>query len=340
MSSRLTFCKGHERQGGVTCLQVGSLKNDKGEEVEFLVSGGRDNKVITWDLHERKSTDDDPEWGTKRKVLHGHSHFVQDLSLSLDSKYALSASWDKTIRLWDLQRGETVETFVDHSKDVLTCSLSADNKLIASGGRDKDIKIWNTKGQCKYTVDDDKHSDWVSCLRFSPDTKTPILASGSWDGQIKIFDPSTMALKHTFVGHTNAVTSLAFAQKAMYLASGGKDGNILLWNVEAGDFIKSYNHSAPINQVLFSKINYWIAAATDSGIIFWDIVKEQVIAEAQVFKGQDEKEDDEDKKDEPKLTVKTPIACLSIAWSKNGTMLYSGWSDNKIRVYETVNQTN
>lgn len=119
---------GHERQGGVTCLQVGSTKNDKGEEVEFLISGGRDNKVITWDLHERKATDDDPEWGTKRKVLSGHSHFVNDLALSLDSKYALSASWDKTIRLWDLQRGETVETFVDHSKDVLTCSLSADNK--------------------------------------------------------------------------------------------------------------------------------------------------------------------------------------------------------------------
>lgn len=144
-----------------------------------------------------------------------------------------------------------------------------------------------------------------------------------------------MQLKNTFVGHTNAVTSLAFAQKAMYLASGGKDGNILLWNVEAGEFIKSYNHSHPINQVLFSKINCWIAAATDNGIIIWDIVKEQVIATEQVFKGDDDKDDDE-KKDEKKIVTKVPLSCLSIAWSKNGTLLYSGWSDNKIRVYETV----
>lgn len=228
------------------------MKNERGEDVEFLISGGRDNKVITWNIQERKATDLDSEWGSIRKVLHGHSHFVQDLSLSVDSKYALSASWDKTIRLWDLTKGETVETFVDHQKDVLTCALSADNKQIATGGRDKDIKIWNTKGQCKYTVEEDKHNDWVSCVRFSPDTKSPVLASGSWDGQIKIFDPTTMALKHTFVGHTNAVTTLAFAKKSMYLASGGKDGNILLWNVDAGEFIKSHPLSASINQVIFS----------------------------------------------------------------------------------------
>jgi guanine nucleotide-binding protein subunit beta-2-like 1 protein len=317
---------------------MGSLKNDKGEDVEFLISGGRDNKVLTWDIHERKPTDIDPEWGTVRKTLSGHSHFVQDLCLSVDSKYALSASWDKTIRLWDVVKGETIETFVDHTKDVLTCSLSADNKQIATGARDKDIKIWNTKGQCKYTVED-KHNDWVSCVRFSPDTKNPLLASGSWDGQIKIFEPLTMALKNTFVGHTNAVTSLAFAHKAMYLASGGKDGNILLWNVAEGAFIKSYQHSEPINQVVFSKIKYWIVAATDNGIIIWDIVSETQLALEQVFKGQDEQEDEENAEEKKKkVTTKVPLACLSIAWNKSGTLLYSGWSDNRIRVYEVVSK--
>jgi guanine nucleotide-binding protein subunit beta-2-like 1 protein len=269
-------------------MQSGVYKTDSGAEQEFLVTGGRDNKVISWDIHPARATDDNPEWGCVRKVMSGHSHFIQDLALSLDSRFALSASWDKTLRLWDLSRGETVDTFVDHSSDVLTCSISADNRQIASGGRDKDIKIWNTKAECKHTVDEDKHSDWVSTMRFSPDTKSPTLATGSWDGQIKIWDSQTYVLKHTFVGHTNAVTSLAYAQKAMYLASGGKDGNIILWNADAGEYLKSYTHSAPINQVLFSKVNYWIVAATDSGIIIFNIVTDSVIGKVEVFQGEDE----------------------------------------------------
>jgi guanine nucleotide-binding protein subunit beta-2-like 1 protein len=146
-----------------------------------------------------------------------------------------------------------------------------------------------------------------------------------------------MGLQNTFVGHTNAVTTLSFADNATYLASGGKDGNILLWNVEEGSFLKSLNHTDPINQVIFSKFMYWVAAATDSGIIIWNMVKDkdQVIANIQVFRGEDAKdEDDSEDKKEKKVVEKKAIPCLSLAWSKNGTYLYSGWADNVIRVYE------
>lgn len=231
-------------------------------------------------------------------------------------------------------------TFVDHTGDVLSCSFSADNRQIASGGRDKKIKIWNTKGECKFT-DETEHQDWVSAVRFSPDTKKPLLATGSWDGTIKVWDPNSMELQNTFVGHTNAVTTLAFAQKTCYLASGGKDGNILLWNVDEGSFLKQKNHGAPINQVLFSKVNYWIAAATDSGILIWNLVKDEIIANLTIHRGDEDKEvDSDDKKEDEKKKVaeKRVIPCLSIAWSKNGTYLYSGWADNVIRVYEVANK--
>lgn len=69
-------------------------------------------------------------------------------------------------------------------------------------------------------------------------------------------------------------------------------------------------------------------------------MKENIVASTQVFKGQDEKSEDDENKDEKKITTKVPLACLSIAWSKNGTYLYSGWSDNRIRVYEISSKTN
>ena len=63
----------------------------------------------------------------------------------------LFLSWDKTLRLWDLESGKSTVTFVDHVNDVLSCSFSVDNRQIASGSIDKTIKIWNTVGQWKYT---------------------------------------------------------------------------------------------------------------------------------------------------------------------------------------------
>ena len=144
-----------------------------GEEVvgdqtkEFLISGSRDKSIMIWDIIERGDNDQDKEWGIPRKILRGtdpsylpnlgHSHFVQDLTLSQDSRYALTASWDGTLRLWDLKKGVTTRRFVSHSRDVLTCAFSPDNRQIASGGRDKNLKIWNTVGECKFTVDENAH---------------------------------------------------------------------------------------------------------------------------------------------------------------------------------------
>jgi WD40 repeat protein len=56
-----------------------------------------------------------------------------------------------------------------------------------SGSRDKTIKLWNTLGECKYTIaDPEGHSEWVSCVRFSPMTANPIIVSGGWDKLVKV----------------------------------------------------------------------------------------------------------------------------------------------------------
>lgn len=106
--------------------------------------------------------------------------------ISSDGAYALSSSWDKSLRLWELASGNTTRTFVGHTNDVLSVSFSADNRQIVSGSRDRTIKLWNTLGDCKFTITDKGHTEWVSCVRFSPNPQNPVIVSAGWDKLVKV----------------------------------------------------------------------------------------------------------------------------------------------------------
>lgn len=106
--------------------------------------------------------------------------------ISSDGAYALSASWDKTLRLWELATGVTTRRFVGHNNDVLSVSFSADNRQIVSGSRDRTIKLWNTLGDCKFTITEKGHTEWVSCVRFSPNPQNPVIVSAGWDKLVKV----------------------------------------------------------------------------------------------------------------------------------------------------------
>ena len=147
----------------------------------MLLSASRDKTLIIWNL-----TRDEQAYGYPKRSLHGHSHIVSDCVISSDGAYALSSSWDKTLRLWELSTGNTTRTFVGHTNDVLSVSFSADNRQIVSGSRDRTIKLWNTLGDCKYTITDKGHTDWVSCVRFSPNPQNPVIVSAGWDKLVKV----------------------------------------------------------------------------------------------------------------------------------------------------------
>jgi guanine nucleotide-binding protein subunit beta-2-like 1 protein len=93
---------------------------------------------------------------------------------------------DKSIRLWDIATGKTTRRFVGHTNDVLSVCFSPDNRQIVSSSRDKTIKLWNTLGECKYTITDECHTEWVSTVRFSPNAANPIFVSSGWDKLVKV----------------------------------------------------------------------------------------------------------------------------------------------------------
>jgi guanine nucleotide-binding protein subunit beta-2-like 1 protein len=284
----------------------------------MILSASRDKKVIVWTL-----TRTEEQYGYARRALTGHSHYVEDVVISSDGMFALSCSWDRTLRLWDLNAGKTTRRFVDHKNDVLSVAFSADNRQIVSGSRDRSIKLWNTLGQCKYTITENGHDGWVSCVRFSPNTKKPLIVSGGWDNMVKMWDLGTCKLTADLPGHTGNVNTVTVSPDGSLCASGGKDGTAMLWDLNDGKYLYELLCDAgdEIYALVFSPSHYWLCAATSSCIIIWDLEVKSVVDTLRL---------------EGQTSGKrgTRAACISLAWSSDGNTLFAGYTDKVIRVWE------
>jgi len=301
--------KGHN--GWVTSIATSA------ENPDMIISGSRDKSIIVWNL----TRESEQNYGQPRRSLTGHSHFVQDLVISSDGQFALSGSWDGTLRLWDLNFGTTTRRFVGHTKDVLSVAFSLDNRQIVSGSRDKTIKLWNTLGECKYTIDENGHTEWVSCVRFSPNTQNPIIVSGGWDKLVKVWSLTNCKLRTNLVGHSGYINTVTVSPDGSLCASGGKDGTARLWDLNEGKHLYSLDAGDIIHSLVFSPTRYWLCAATQESIKIWDLESKGLVAQLD--------------KNYPDFQAKLPNpACISLAWSADGTTLFAGYTDNLVRVWE------
>jgi guanine nucleotide-binding protein subunit beta-2-like 1 protein len=313
----------------VTCISSGNPLKEN-EDSPILISGSRDRTLMIWKLTGSDEADDGAGnrlYGVPLKAMTGHNHFISDLAMSADNLFALTSSWDKTLRLWDLRAGKTSRSFVGHTKEVHSVTFSLDNRQIISAGADRTFKLWNTLADCKYTNEHSNHSDWVSCVRYSPVAKNPYFATVGWDGRLKIWQ-SNFLLKYSLKAHNSQINSIAIAPLGSYVATGGKENVLKLWDInDLNEEYRTLNTGASINKVAFNPIKQWIAAASDNGVHIFDLNNEsdEAIAKLIVEKPR--------KKKETKLRAES-YACTSLCWSTNGRKLFAGFTDNIIRVYD------
>eukprot|EP00752_Nemacystus_decipiens_P002856 g2660.t1 len=288
------------------------------ENPDMIVSSSRDKSIIVWKLQRGED-----QYGYPHRSLTGHSHFVSEVVISSDGQFALSGSWDGTLRLWEIQSGRTTRRFVGHAKDVLSVAFSADNRQIVSGSRDKTIKLWNTLGECKYTIQEDGHTEWVSCVRFSPSPSAPVIVSAGWDKLVKVWALSNCKLHTNLIGHTGYLNTVTVSPDGSLCASGGKDGTAMLWDLKEGKRLYSLDAGDIIHSLVFSPNRYWLCAATTAGIKIWDLESKVVV--------------DELRPEFPEVSAKAIVPyCTCLCWSNNGSILYSGYTDGIIRAWHVA----
>jgi guanine nucleotide-binding protein subunit beta-2-like 1 protein len=206
----------------------------------------------------------------------------------------------------------------------MSVAFSADNRQIVSGSRDHKLKVWNTLGECKYTISEDGHSDWVSCVRFSPNHQNPLIVSGGWDKTVKVWSLTNLKLMTNLKGHTGYINSVTISPDGSLCASGGKDGIAFLWDLNKGEHLYELGgDNETIHALCFSPNRYWLCAATENSIKIWDLESKSTVAELVPVL-------------EPQGKKAMKPECISLAWSADGSTLYSGYTDNTIRVWGVI----
>lgn len=209
-----------------------------------------------------------PTWNLQQTIS-AHSDWVRCMSFTPDSLKLVSGSFDKTIKLWQLETGTELYTLGERLKGVFALAVSPDGKLLASGSWDETIELWNLEtGTLLRNLSQHKAS--VRALAIAPDSKT--LISGSFDQTIVLWSLPDGNVGKTILDR-EPIAAIALSTDGSFLASTGDDGIVKIWSLASGlKIAESSGNKHCIGSLTISPDAQTIAAGTvDGDLILWQI---------------------------------------------------------------------
>lgn len=204
-----------------------------------VAAGGADRVIYVADVAS----------GDTKQQIEDHADWVMDVNWSPDGKRLVSASRDKTVKVYDVAKGSSVITFNGHGDAVYAAVFAQDGKSVVSAGSDRQLRIWNVadaketkkiggfgadifrlqvtpenhllsasadRNVHQHNLADGKlirklagHQDWVYTLSYNP--KRKLVATGSYDGEIRIWNSEDGSVAQSFIAVPQAAKSESVA---------------------------------------------------------------------------------------------------------------------------------
>ncbi|RXM94080.1 Telomerase protein component 1 [Acipenser ruthenus] len=178
-----------------------------------------------------------------------------------------STSFDGMIEVWDTSNGCRILQIEGHRDRITGCDLDTDRKHLATVSLDAELKVWAVaKGSLVLTL---PHPYPLNCVTFHPEGQ--LIATGSWDRSIRIWNWLSAQIVSTLSGHSASVHSLCFAPSGVSLASGSLDGEVKLWSVPATVCVDSFRaHQGSTTALRFIQQGaLLLSAGGDSMVKLW-----------------------------------------------------------------------
>jgi WD40 repeat protein len=214
-----------------------------------------------------------------------HMALIKGIAFTPDGKQLVSASDDKTIRVWDWQSGKTVRIIrgnvgPSHEGKYFSMALSPDGRWIAAGGwlhkecagRCGEIRLFDFSTGRLVALLNKGHVGVVSGLAFSRDGKLLMSGSGLQDLTAIIWDVENRKMLHQLRGHTDQIYALGFSPDKERAYSGGYDRTVKMWSVRDGKEIMSLTgHKDKVQSLAVSPTDGTLATGGwDGETRLWD----------------------------------------------------------------------
>lgn len=250
-------------QGGICSIDI-----NPGHD-HIVATGGADATIQLYDQKQQRVLGG----------LEGHSKRINTVQY-LSSTVLLSASADKTARVWSGQEGEynCKAVLRDHSADVVGITAHPSWRYFVTASQDGSWCFYDLESTtCLKQVVDEQNREAYTCIQFHPDGL--IMGAGTEKKLVRIWEVKQQKNVAEFAGHEGAVKALAFSENGFHLATAASDG-IKLWDLRKLKNFKTLSpyEDAPCTSVAFDYTGLYLAVGGADARIYgqkqdWAVVK-------------------------------------------------------------------
>lgn len=190
-------------------------------------------------------------------TLQNYTNAVYSVAFHPHHPIFASVSSDRTLSLWDLPTRTCIKTLHTPHHALRTVAVHPQG-LLAVGGAEPTLWLWTPTGHRLLSG----HTDSLCSVAFSPDGN--LLASGSRDQTIRLWDASNYRTLKILTGHDSWVLSVAFSPNGQWLASSSADQTIRIWDLRTGECLKCLTgHQGIIPSVVWSPDSSTLASGSE-----------------------------------------------------------------------------